>query len=68
MTEVGLSDESDIHEEQLDLRTWPGAEVAVPVLTSRVISARASVLVVWKGWCGWEVYLSDRFLSVVWDC
>ena len=49
MTEVGLSDESDIHDEQIDLRTWPGAEGAVPVLTSRVISARAAA-VVWKGY------------------
>lgn len=53
MTEVGLSDESDIHDEELDLRTWPGAEEAVSVLTSlvtsRVISVRAAVVAVWKG-------------------
>ena len=30
MTEMGLSDESDIHDEQDAVRTWPGG--AVPVL------------------------------------
>ena len=35
MTEMGLSDESDIHDEQDALRTWPGGAVPVLLVFSR---------------------------------
>ena len=46
MTEWGLSDESDIHDEQDDLRTWPGGAVPVLVLVvfSRRVSARSAAV------------------------